>query len=226
MSKNMPKLAVYTLQIKNNKDDIFDDCFKSIKSYAEKCGADLISRYSIQDHKLSDEKNYKNIIMEKFFMRDLLSCYDRVLYVDADILIKNDAPNIFDYYDNQGYVYMYNEIKFNGVQYDKQVKNASALYNINWTKTGEHYDFFNAGVMLVNKFQKRLFTYDPDDYFIFDDLPMLVDEPYLHFNLFKYNIPIQEMDKRFNTMVYFEDDGWFLHFANVLDRKERIKKYL
>ena len=42
---------------------------------------------------------------------------------------------------------------------------------------------------------------------------------------FEYNVD-QYLKEQFNTMVYFEDDGWFLHFANVLDRKERIQGYL
>jgi len=218
------KIAIYTISIKN-KEDIFDICVDSIRDYARKCGADLIVRNSVQDHKLSPESDYKNIIMEKFYVKELLNYYDRVLYLDADILIKKEAPDIFKEYPDLDYAYLYNEIKFNNVQYDKQIEIVKHLYDIKWTKSDGHYDFYNAGVMLISKKQKPLFIYGEDDYFIFPDLPSIVDEPYLHYNIFRYDIPIKELDKKFNTMVYFEDDGWFLHFANVLDRKERIRKY-
>lgn len=218
--------AIYTINILNRENEIFDVCVNSIKEYAKRIGVDFIERNSIQDHKLSNEIDYENIIMEKFYIRELLNYYDRVLYLDADILIKKDSPDIFKEYSDVNYLYKYNEIKFNNVQYDKQIEIARRLYNINWSKSNGHYDFYNAGVMLVSKAQKKVFNYNEDNYFVFNELPMIVDEPYLHYNIFRYNIPIKELDKKFNTMIYFEDDGWFLHFANVLDRKERIKKYV
>jgi lipopolysaccharide biosynthesis glycosyltransferase len=217
--------AIYTLNIPNRKNEIFDVCVNSVREYAKRIGVDFIERNSIQDHRMSNKNDYENIIMEKFYIYTLLRYYDRILYLDADILIKKDAPDIFKDYSDENYAYLYNEVKFNDVQYDKQIEVVKNLYDIKWPKK-EHYDFYNAGVMLVSKNQRKLFEYLKDDYFKFNDLPMIVDEPYLHYNIYKYNIPIKELDKRYNTMIYFEDDGWFLHFANVLDRKERIKKYL
>lgn len=220
------KTAIYILNIQIRKDDIFEDCVQSISRYAEMVGADFIMRTAILDHVLTDEQDYKNVIMEKFHIRELLGYYDRVLYLDADILVQKDAPNIFKYYPDVDKIYLYNEIKFNDVDYDQYIDVARRKYNIPWTRQNGHYDFYNAGVMLVGKNGRDVFEFIEDEYFLLDDLPMIVDEPYLHHTLFKYNIPIQELDKRFNTMVYFEDKGWFLHFANVLDRKNRIKGYL
>ena len=68
--------CIYTIAI-NRKDDIFDICIESIKQYAEKIGVDFILRQSIQDHVIDNEFDYKNIIMEKFFISDLLKVYDR-----------------------------------------------------------------------------------------------------------------------------------------------------
>ena len=220
------KTAIYTLNIQVRKNDIFQDCIQSISNYAEGVGADFIMRTAIFDHALSDEQDYKNVIMEKFYIRELLNYYDRVLYLDADILVKNNAPNIFEYHPDTSKIFLYNEIKFNDVDYDSYIEKVATKHNIPWTKSGDRYDFYNAGVMLVSKSGRSAFEFARDEYFIMDGLPLIVDEPYLHHMLFKHNINIAELDKRFNTMVYFEDDGWFLHFANVLDRKDRIKDYI
>lgn len=218
--------AIYTLAVKR-KDDIYDICLDSIRKYAEKIGADFIVRYKCQEHYFNLETDYKNVIMEKFFLGDLLTIYDRVLYVDGDILIKDDAPDIFGSCYNGNCLYLYNEVAFNGVQYDKQIEVIAKEKNVEWTKhENGHYNFYNAGVMLMTPRHKNLFEYNKDEYFVFPDLPMIVDEPYLHYNIFKHGIPVWEMPKEFNTMVYFEDDGYFLHFANVLDRVEKIKKYI
>ena len=220
------KNAIYTLNIQLRKDDIFEDCVRSISDYAERTGSDFIMRTAILDHVLSDEQDYKNVIMEKFHIKELLNYYDRVLYLDADILVAPDSPNIFKYYPDID-LYLYNEVDYNNVDYDQYIEKVERKYKIPWTRNDNgRYDFYNAGVMLVGKSGAKAFEFVESEYFIMDDLPMIVDEPYLHHNIFKHNIKIGALDKSFNTMVYFEDKGWFLHFANVLDRKNRIKDYL
>ena len=220
------KTAIYTLNIQLRKNDIFEDCVRSISDYAERTSSDFIMRTAILDHVLSDEQDYKNVIMEKFYIRELLRYYDRVLYLDADILVAPGSPNIFKYYPDAD-LYLYNEVDYNNVDYDQYIEKVERKYKIPWTRNDNgRYDFYNAGVMLVGKSGAKAFEFVESEYFIMDDLPMIVDEPYLHYNIFKHNIKIGALDKRFNTMVYFEDKGWFLHFANVLDRKERIQRYL
>ena len=80
--------------------------------------------------------------------------------------------------------------------------------------------------MLVSKYHQGVFVYNKEDYFIFPDMPMIVDEPYIHKKIFDLYIDVKELDKKYNTMIYFDDNGDFLHFANVLDRNERIKQYV
>lgn len=219
------KTAIYTLNISLKENDIFQYCVESISEYAKKVSADFIMRTDILDHVLSDEKDYKNVIMEKFYIKELLKYYDRVLYLDADVLIMPNAPNIFQWHIDPSALYLYNEVKFNNVDYGKYIKKIKQ--NINWTCADNgRYDFYNAGVMLAGRACSKAFEFIEEEYFIMENLPMIVDQPYLFHNILKHNITIKELDKRFNTMVYFEDNGWFLHFANILDREDRIKKYL
>jgi lipopolysaccharide biosynthesis glycosyltransferase len=217
-------ITFYTIAI-NRVPDIFKHTIPTIEDYALKCDCDFIIRDKIEDHVLDNDFDYKNIIMEKFAIKKLLKKYDRVLYIDADILIKNDALDIFKQCPDKSYVYMYNEVKYNNVEYDRQIETAVKTYKIKWSKN-EHYDWYNAGVMLVSQGQADLFNFNKDEYFIFPDMPMLVDMPYLHYNLYKYNIPIKELSEEWNTMQYFKEGGYFMHFANVLNRNERILDYV
>ena len=80
---------------------------------------------------------------------------------------------------------------------------------------------------IICKYLDRVIDkYNHDNFFKFDKLPMIYDMPYMHKNIYDNNIEVTFLDKRFNTMVYFEKNGWFLHFANVLDRNKRIKAYV
>ena len=119
-----------------------------------------------------------------------------------------------------------NEILYNGVTMNYHIAMAVKKYKIDWHKTGDKYDWLNAGVMLCSKGNEPVFAYNHDNFFKFDKLPMIYDMPYMHKNIYDNNIEVTFLDKRFNTMVYFEKNGWFLHFANVLDRNKRIKAYV
>ena len=96
-----------------------------------------------------------------------------------------------------------------------------------WSKTEGHYDWLNSGVMLFssNEEHEWIMEYDEDEFFKFDDMPLLYDMPYMIYKINKHDILVVFLDKRFNTIVYFEDYGDFLHFDNVNDRDERINKY-
>ena len=61
-----------------------------IKEYAKKVGADFDIVYGDRNVSKGD------LMYFKFKMYDYLDIYDRVLFVDADILIKNISPDIFE----------------------------------------------------------------------------------------------------------------------------------
>ena len=60
-----------------------------IRKYAEKINADFI---------LIDTKKVgsSHPIHEKFQIYDILNIYARIIYLDTDIVIKNECPNLFD----------------------------------------------------------------------------------------------------------------------------------
>ena len=66
-----------------------------MKKYAERIGADFIhiNRRKINYNKT---KNVNPVLFEKYQLYDILQNYDRALYIDSDVLITPNAPNIFD----------------------------------------------------------------------------------------------------------------------------------
>lgn len=84
--ESMPKKLVLVTS-SESFSKISEVTHPSIKSYAEKIGADFC---------VIDKSEIKNPKDWKFHISDKLEEYDRVLYVDSDLIIRPDAPDIFD----------------------------------------------------------------------------------------------------------------------------------
>ena len=108
MSKNL----VYTTHIKTHKTtDLiwrgYKCCAATQKLYADRIGADFYCQEE-RIMRMSEQGND-----EKFNIYNLLDRYDRVLMLDADVLITPSAPDIFQEYPDPQYVYMMNETQGN-----------------------------------------------------------------------------------------------------------------
>ncbi len=84
------KLAVVTLSIpadsKNNR--WMKAGLPSKKEYAKRIGADFIN--------ITQPKLGGSVASEKYQIGGMLDRYDRVVYLDADLFIRPDAPSLFD----------------------------------------------------------------------------------------------------------------------------------
>lgn len=212
------KKIIFTISVDGG--ECFKICTDSQKRYAKRIGVDFLCRHSFNSNVME-----LGIDRDKYFVKELLEIYDKVLYLDADVLIKKDSPDIFEQYQDDNNFIVFNEVSCNNVEMDIPIQKAADKYKINWKKTDGHYDWLNAGVMLFSKGHEKIMEYIPEEFFQLEGYPLLYDMAYMQFKIYKYGIPVTFMDRRFNTMIYFRDDGWFLHFANVHDRNERIKKY-
>jgi hypothetical protein len=211
---------IYTVAVGNG--ECFNHCVESQKQYAKKVDADMFCRreWTMWNEDLKTD-------CEKRYIVELLKNYDKVLYLDADVFIRDSAIDIFEAYKDNNDLIIYNEVLYNNVNMDNHIQRAIIKNNIKWwNMTNSHYDWLNAGVMLCSKGHEKVFEYNSEKFFKFEDMPMIYDMPYMHYNIYKYKIPVTYMDERFNTMVYFHDNGDFLHFANVLNRNERIMEYV
>jgi len=60
-----------------------------IQKYAQKCGADFYSMYQ-------EDENYTHLGQQKWKYAELLGMYDRILHVDADVVVQSNCPNLFN----------------------------------------------------------------------------------------------------------------------------------
>lgn len=86
----MSKTALVTLCIKRDADNAkwMDAGLPSKVKYAANIGADFIN--------ITEPRLGGSVASEKYQIGGMLNKYDRIIYMDADLLIVPDAPNLFD----------------------------------------------------------------------------------------------------------------------------------
>jgi hypothetical protein len=82
----MEKLAVVTLVTSPEWRQLATITLPSQRYYAERLGADFV---------VLDRRVYPHPHYDKWQIADLLACYDRVLYLDADLIVRPDCPDLF-----------------------------------------------------------------------------------------------------------------------------------
>ena len=144
-------------------------CTASVKAYAERIGAD----YIVQRHPIlmikpdifqtnRSNESYGKYggflpIYEKENAFAYFKSYDKIALIDGDIYIREDAPNVFDEiddtYDFAGVVeremplsqkYIQKITNYSRMQY-------GTIKNVDWKWNKHGAEFFNMGMMLMNK---------------------------------------------------------------------------
>ncbi|MBN2690155.1 MAG: glycosyltransferase family 8 protein [Gammaproteobacteria bacterium] len=214
------KKAIFTIMI--GDDPTFEYTKKAMIAYAKKVSAELIvhtkNQYPIgKGNKLSPAKA---AWLEKFHLKKLLEKYERVLYLDADIIITPHAPNIFETCPRLDAMYMLNE----GYHDDrtKPIEQISSIlsYDQTWpTKEGKAI-YYNAGVMLFSR-DANLFNYAnlADLHTIYNDV-YFYEQTYFNYLIAKHHLPMCDLALEYNRMEFFginEDrlKAYFIHYAGM-----------
>jgi len=162
------KRLIYQVYV-GKKSKLYDHCVASVKAYCKKYGIDhevqktpiLMIKPDVFQTNRSKESYEKYggylPIYEKENAFAYLKSYDQVAIIDADIWIRPDAPNIFEDLEE--------EYAFGGVvertmplnsAYKSKIQNYSRmqygnLKSINWKWNDLGAEFFNMGMMVMNK---------------------------------------------------------------------------
>ncbi len=175
----------------------------TLRAYAEKLGADWIVW---DDHAGHAMPHYKKLDLGK-----LLDVYDRVLYLDNDILIREDAPDIFALVP-QDALGVLEESRY----VDRTLEVVPFMVSLNFNPANWDRRYYNTGVMVLSKPHKNLFAQplvERDHYGEQTFLNLMI----AHTKTKTYSLP-----HRFNRMLVMDSDhgedradSYFLHYAGV-----------
>jgi len=221
------KLALVT-RADDNIKEMTDITFPPIKNYANKIGADFIILSENPPFLTADDKPHYRILK----VYDILNEYDRVLCLDADMLINKNCPNIFDIVpeDMIGSIY---EDK-GSRRYDRHQK-ILGIQNA-WGNVGWREGYTNAGTFVLSSMHKNIFLPHKNQYW----LEWGSVDVHLSYNIHKYGFKVKELEYKWNHMTMFSEswlnanrfESFIIHYAGggiferdtIKTRIEQIKK--
>jgi len=193
----------------------------TIKAYAEKIGADFLV---ISEKKLSTSTSH----WEKFQIFDLLNKYERIIYVDTDVLVREDCPNLFELVpkDKLG---LFNEAPFADRSKELMIDTCNAYKMSLEAWNGKYY---NSGVMVISRVHKYLFKKPEIEY-----NKNFYEQSYLNVKIAQTvlagDVEVFDLEYRFNRMncldiVSGEDRqaSYIIHYAGFMFLPNPVEKVL
>lgn len=195
---------VLTISIGDYHNEIAKLTLPSIKRYAKKIGADFLNINEFNPQYITQKWN-------KFHIHDLLNQYKRILYLDIDILIREDTPNLFDIVpeDKLG---MFNEGRYAPrLEYLQQ---AAEYYGETLNKWNGK--FYNSGVMVITRKHKHIFKMPKGIDFV------ETDQPFINLRIQNDKVDMFDLDYKFNRMDILDKfcgisrlDSYIVHYAGA-----------
>ena len=221
------KKLIYTLAVNKEKREVDD---AGIHEVTKQSWLHYCEKYDI-DFYVIDKPQFDVGTPHwfRYFIFDLKPDYDRYLYIDSDIIVHWNAPDIFEQYkdlkklyvvrDNSGLSWIWESIT--------AYKQLFEDIDLDWER------YFNSGVQLFDQSHKDLFQSFKQFYIDnaesifqfqkqvrkgFDQTPFnyfnAYNETDIEFMSEKYNL-VHMVRKEILQNYYFIDMGWFWHFNGI-----------
>ncbi len=183
-----------------------------MQDYARRCGADFVV---IREPKF---QHLGQLYYEKFQLFEILESYERVLYLDNDVLVSPDSPNLFELTPIDHFAAS-SEETWSKVP---DCKNAilTELGEIRWM-----YPYFNAGVMLACRAHREVFNPDHPALrrWATDEVRKKYayqgdDQTYFNYRVNELQIPMRDHGYRFNhtrsiARTHTRFNSFLIHYA-------------
>ncbi len=198
------EILVFTIAIGEYHQKISKFTLPSIKKYAEKIGSDFLIV-------TEPKKEYITQKWNKFYIHELLNDYKRILYLDCDLIIREDCPNLFNIVP-ENKLGMFNEERYTSrLEYLLQ---ASEYYKEELPKWDGK--FYNSGVMIISRKHKQIFRMPKGIDFV------ETDQPYINLRIQKDKIDMFDLPYDFNRMDILDKfcgisrlNSYIVHYAGA-----------
>jgi hypothetical protein len=240
------KTLVYQVSV-GRPSKLYQHCIRSVHDYCERLGFDHFVQTTPKLMIAPDpfftnrsEDSYKKHggylpIYEKENAFDMMDGYDRLIIIDADIYIRDTAPNILDEFDcNCAFAAVSEREMSITPQYVDKIRNYSHMQysQLHSNKTDfkpndRGFEFFNMGLMVINveKFKPFLKGQTAKQFLNRMEFKEFVDgigswkwstdQTLLNFFLKKYKIPTRHLSDVWNGLYTANtkiDECHFIHF--------------
>lgn len=202
------KTALATLCIGSFWNEMADLTHPLMQSYSKKINSEFIilNYEQIKEMGVSTDVGY-----EKYQLYNLLKTYERVIFLDTDIIIRKNCPNLFEIvpedslgaFDESSYWIYSREI-----DHRERILGIQKHYNVD---LGWRMQYVNTGVMVLSQKHRDAFKLEHGT------LVDLREQSQLNFNFKKLGFWIHDIGRRFNCMDFINPtqrfDSYILHYA-------------
>jgi lipopolysaccharide biosynthesis glycosyltransferase len=194
-----------------------------MKQYADSIGADFVVIDKLEQKHQSQYSAY----WAKFQLYDYFNHYDRILFLDLDVLIYPHCPNIFEVVPEENFGALL-ESDYGIDQTEEIMEIQSRVKDIGWKK-----DYFNVGVMVISKVHQEVFNFEHG----MDGGQKYPEQTQINYNVQRFKIPIYKLDFRYNHTYFWGENhdlrnfSYIVHYAAITHEirvpliREDIKRY-
>ncbi|QEL13867.1 hypothetical protein PX52LOC_00725 [Limnoglobus roseus] len=210
------RFAVVTLGTGDRGRELLEISRPSIQAYAAKVGADY--------HEITgDPTNPAFVFWDKFRSELFFDHYERIVYVDSDIVIRATAPNLFDLIPADQ-VAVHDETPFMGLAY------AWIWQEFEWLCRSQGYGqiiprgMFNTGFWVASRQHREAFKPMTRPF----QLTHCAEQVHISMRLHQLGFPIWPMTRRIHWQHWNDKamklfpQGQFLHFSGITDHAKRL----
>ena len=205
------KTAVVTLCIGDEYFEMAKISHNNLKAYADKINSDFVvlkSDDTINPH------------WQKFQIYNLLKDYERIIFLDTDILVRDDCPNLFDIVPSEK-IGIFNEGQY--LDRMQSIRYVVKMYKRPLDKWDGTY--YNTGVFVVSRYHRDLFI-----------LPDVIhplgfhEQDYLNLQILSGRYEVFDLDYQYNRMHFIDQltgepryCSYIMHYAGAPSNQERIE---
>lgn len=202
MEKTRNAIAVINI----NRDKLFKICEKTLEEYCKnyKIALEIITEKKFDINGIDTTYNY--LTFEKNQIYDLFNKYDRILRLDADILITSHCPNLFEIVPIDKIGIVFEDIGPKRKERRKVIKEIqNELGSVGW-KTG----YFNSGVILASEEHKEIFNLDHRIIEVIKNLKTRYakEQTFLNYKIRDLGFELFELDFKFNHILKIFNGPW------------------
>jgi hypothetical protein len=178
----VPKHAVVTLCV--------GDAFGRLASISHPLMEEYARRIGAAFEVIREAPKEKEPHFAKSVLSALLNRYERIVYIDSDILVAPDCPNLFELVAPEKFGAFHESDLFDRTHSIRSVQ--EALGDINWRN-----GYFNTGVMVASRQHGEVFA---SPFGLFSD-PWFLEQTLFNYNCRRLGIPLKRLHFAFNFIV-------------------------
>ena len=207
----MERRAIATLCIGDGARAWSRFTHEPMRMYARKVDADFVV-FDQRKIGFKDSTGFNPVLFEKYQVRDLLETYDRVLYIDGDILVTPHAPDVFSIVPPGKIGGVFEDFGTEKNDRRKIIQEVQAhLGDVGWQE-----GYMNSGVFVVSREHRPAFTLFETTGFFDGQYEQTNTNWYFR----KAGFEIANIDFRFNFMGIMRvhhgpihREAFFIHYA-------------